>query len=255
MQQIKFHNMSKTSITVLMSLLFGLSLSAQRSYQSWEWYSGPKEDKWYYGFTAGVTKSSINEIQSMLIRPIFPEDTYETKVQDILGYTVGAFVFHRFDDSKFAIQPEINFSREGGNFNYKDIEDLQYDIDFNYTYVQLNPMVKYYMIQGIYAAFGPQLSLIIDRSDLTYTSNMPDVGPDLQIQQSLREVLKGNSNVGLVVAGGFDTEFGLNINFKYILGVSDVIETQANGFYFIENKNLANSMHLTIGYHIPFFRD
>ncbi len=215
--------------------------------------SAQLEDReWYYGFTAGVTQSSIQDIQTSLIRPIFPEGSYDARSQKRLGFTGGAFVHYRFKDSRFAIQPEIYYSDMGGRFHYEDISELTYDIDLKYSYLQINPNIKFYMMKGFHASLGPQLGLIINRSNLTYTSNQPEQGPDLQIQQSLREVLKGNSIVSVALGAGYDLPMGLSLNFKYVVGISDSMETLANGFYFIENKNSVSSMQLTVGYAIPF---
>ncbi len=211
------------------------------------------EKKFYYGFTAGPTFSSITEVQTTIIRPIFPVDTYDTANQNVTGFTAGMFVYYKFAKSKFAIQPQITFASQGGIFHYEDVSDLSYDIRFNYNYLNLAPLVKFYMVHGLYATVGPQLGIIINRSALDYTSNQPELGPDLQIQQSLREVLKGNHNTSIILGVGYDTPFGLNVNAQWVYGLSDAVETLANGFYFIENKNVSNSFHITLGYHIPFF--
>jgi len=226
--------------------LFTLAITFQIS-------SAQLEDReWYYGFTAGVTQSSIADIQTSLIRPIFPEGSYDARSQTLLGFTGGAFVHYRFKDSRFAIQPEIYYSDMGGRFHYEDVSELTYDADFKYSYLQINPSIKFYMMKGFHASLGPQLGLIINRSNLSYVSSQPELGPDLQIQQSLREVLKGNSIVSLALGAGYDLPMGFSLNFKYVLGISDSIETLANGFYFIENKNTTTSMQLTVGYAIPF---
>lgn len=217
-------------------------------------YSQLEEREWYYGFYAGVSQSSIGDIQTSLIRPIFPESTYEVRSQNRLGFTGGTYVYYRFKDSRFAIQPEIYYADMGGRFRYQDVSELSYDIDFKYAYLKFNPNIKFYLMEGLHIALGPQLGIIIDRSNLTYTSNQPELGPDLQIQQSLREVLKGTSIVSLALGAGYDLPMGLSLNFKYVVGISDSIETLANGFYFIENKNTTTSMQLTIGYAIPFIR-
>ena len=212
-----------------------------------------KEKKFYYGFTAGATMSTLSEIQTTIIRPIFPVDTYETSSIQQVGFTGGMFVYYKFPKSKFAIQPQITFARQGGTFHYEDIEDLSYDIAFNYSYLNFAPLIKFYTVHGLYATVGPQLGIITNRSALTYISNQPELGPDLQIQQSLRQVLKGNHNTSIIIGAGYDTPFGLNLNAHWVYGISDAIETLANGFYFIENKNVSNSFHITLGYHIPFY--
>lgn len=211
-----------------------------------------EEEHFHYGFSAGVTQSSLGEIRTTLIRPIFPEDTYKTRSEDLVGFTASAFVYYRFRKSQFAIQPEINYMDGGGIFNYQDTDDLMYDIQFNYAYLQIAPMIKYYMAAGAYITLGPQLGMIVDRSALGYTSNQPELGPDLQIQQSLREVLKGNNNISMSLGAGYDTTFGLGISFRYNYGISDAMETLANGFYFIENDNPTRSISLSLSYAIPF---
>ena len=52
---------------------------------------------------------------------------------------------------------------------------------------------------------------------------------------------------------GYDMPFGLMLNFEYHMGFSGVIETQANGFYFIENKNASSSYQVSVAYAIPFY--
>lgn len=212
------------------------------------------DEKFYYGFQAGASITSINEVSTTLIRPIFPVSSYKTTIKPHVGFTAGSFIYYRFRNSKFAIQPEISYADLGGSFLYVDVEDLSYEISFRYNYLNISPVVKFYMAHGMHISVGPQLSLIIDRSKLKYTSNQPELGPDLQIQQSLREVLKGNSMAGFTFGLGYDMPMGLNVNLKYYLGISDAIETLANGFYFIENKNITSGYQITVGYHIPFFK-
>ena len=237
--------MPKQFQRVLILLFFSISylhISAQLEHE-----------KFYYGFQAGASYSQINEVSTTLIRPIFPVNSYNTRTSNVLGFTAGASVHYRFRKSKFAIQPEINYADLGGAFHYEDIEGFSYDLTFRYNYLSISPVVKFYLVHGINISFGPQLNLIIDQSKLKYISNQPELGPDLQIQQSLQEVLKGNSIASFAFGAGYDMPFGLNINVRYILGISDSVETLANGFYFIENKNTTSAIQATLGYHIPFF--
>lgn len=211
-----------------------------------------EEDRFHYGFTAGTTYSTIGEIRTTLIRPIFPESSFSTRNGKSIGFTSGVFIYYKFNKSKFAIQPEINYADNGGSFHYEDIDGLEYEIRFKYSYLNISPMLKFYTVHGLYATAGAQLGIVVNRSSLSYTSNQPELGPDLQIQQSLREVLKGNNNISVVLGAGYDLPFGLSLNAKWIYGISDAIETLANGFYFIENKNPSSSFQMTIGYAIPF---
>ena len=112
---------------------------------------------------------------------------------------------------------------------------------------------RYYLVGGLNISVAPQLNLIINKSKLTYVSNQPDLGPDLQIQQSLRQVLKGNSIASFSFGIGYDLPFGLYTDLSYIIGITDSIETLANGFYFIENQNRLSAYKITLGYNIPFY--
>lgn len=211
-------------------------------------------NEFYYGFSGGLNYSAISEVQTTLIRPVFSESTYTATDKNKLGYNISAFVYMRFPDSKFAIQPAIGYVRKGGQFQYTDIEELEYNLDFNYAYVHISPYFKFYTAEGFNILFGPQLGFIINRTDLKYSSNMPELGPDLQIQQSLRDVLKANSIVAFNIGMGYDLPSGIGIDVQLQLGISDAVETLANGFYFIENKNISSSLQFTFNYAIPFYK-
>ncbi len=211
------------------------------------------EKEFHYGFSAGVSFASMSDINTSLIRPIFPIESYSTNHQMKAGFSGGSFIFYRFKKSKFSIQPEIIYQDMGGIFHYEDVNELSYDISFNYSYIGIAPIVKYYTVGGLNIHTGPQMAFIVNRSDLSYTSNQPELGPDLQIQQSLREVLKGNNNVSLMLGVGYDLPMGLGLDIRCNFGISDAMETLANGFYFIENKNVMRGYSATLRYAIPFY--
>ena len=170
-----------------------------------------------------------------------------------LGIPPGFFLYNRFRNSRFAVQPQISFTARGGDFTYSDIEDLEYSMEFNYQYVDISVLMKVYPAAGFHFAAGPEIGFQVAPTNITYTSNMPELGPDLQIQQSLREVLKGKNDFGVLLGVGYDFEFGLMLELQYRFGITDVIETQANGFNFIENTNRSSSVQFTIGYALPFW--
>ena len=210
------------------------------------------DQEFYYGFFAGGSRSQLSEIQTTIIRPVFPSETYSTSLENRWGVVIGSFVHYRFKNSHFAIEPQILYQDAGGIFNYEDVENLNYQIEFKYAHLKIAPIIKYYLVNGAFIQLGPELGLILNRSNLKYTSNQPDLGPDLQIQQSLSEVLKGNNNVSLMIGAGYDVPMGLGVDVRYHVGVSDAMETLANGFYFIENKNVQHALSLTLSYAIPF---
>ncbi len=211
-----------------------------------------EDDEFHWGFRAGATYSSIQDVSTTIIPPVFPENSYTTETAPRLGFVGGMYFYYRFRNTRIAIQPEITYSQEGSDFNYTDIEGLEYKIAFNYQYLNFATLLKLYPAGGLHVAVGPQLGFNFTNTNLDYTSNMPDLGPDLQITQSLREVLKGETNLSVVLGVGYDFPFGLTVEGRYNLGTKDVVETLANGFNFIENDNKTTVYQVVIGWLIPF---
>lgn len=232
--------MKKTLLTFALALCF-VQLFAQL-----------EDDQFYWGFRAGATYSAIQDVSTTIIPPVFPETSYSVETEPRFGFVGGMYFYYRFRNTRIAIQPEITYAQEGSNFKYNDIEGLEYNIAFNYQYLNFATLVKLYPVGGLHVAVGPQLGFNFENTNLDYTSNMPDLGPDLQITQSLREVLKGESNLSVVLGVGYDFPFGLTVEGRYNLGTKDVIETLANGYNFIENKNKTTVYQVVIGWLIPF---
>ncbi|MCB0599794.1 MAG: PorT family protein [Saprospiraceae bacterium] len=212
----------------------------------------------YFGLKGGVTYSGIDEIKTTIIRPVFPEETYSTQLQNQWGGTAGLFFYMQFENTFVAIQPEILYSMSGGTFNYNDVNGLHYTMAFNYQYINLVPYFKIYPLSqlsdglaGVHIGVGPQLGINITSNSIRYTSNSEVIGQDLQIQQNLREVLKGKPAFSIALGLGIEWQNFL-LEGRYQLGLSDVIETQANGYNFIENPNRNMAFMITLGYAIPF---
>ena len=233
----------------LIAMLASLSVLAQKN---------AKYDfgQYYYGFKGGVTYHQVEDIKATIIPPFFNEETFNTSIEPQLGYVGGIFFYHRFAASSLAIQPEITYGNLNSSFAYNDVDDLEYTIDFNYEYLHLGTYLKLYPFSknegGFHIAAGPQLSFNLSNEKIIYDSNRPDIGPNLQIQQNLRDVLKGETLFGIGLGVGYEFGFGLNIEARYYLGLSDAIETQANGYFFTENDNRTQSLNVTVGYAIPF---
>ncbi|MEZ4897933.1 MAG: porin family protein [Saprospiraceae bacterium] len=212
----------------------------------------------YFGLKGGVTYSGIDEIKTTIIRPVFPEETYSTRLSNQWGAAAGIFFYMQFENTFIAIQPEMLYSMSGGTFHYEDVRGLHYSMDFNYQYINFTPYFKVYplsevsdALSGFHIGVGPQLGVNITSNAIRYTSNTEIIGQDLQIQQNLREVLKGKPAFSLALGIGLEWENFL-VEGRYQLGLSDVIETQANGYNFIENPNRNMAFMVTLGYAIPF---
>jgi hypothetical protein len=210
------------------------------------------DDEFHYGFSAGATYSDLSNITTSIIRPVFDPSTYSATENAQFGVHVGFFLYNRFRKSALAIQPEISYAQYGGQFDYNDIDDLKYTMSFKYDYFNITTLLKVHPTGGLFVGLGPQVGFnISDR--ITYKSNRPLLGPDLQVERNLQEVLKGRTDFSVIAVLGYEFERGFVIEARYKLGVSDAVQTLSNGFYFIENDNNSRAFHLSIGYAIPFY--
>lgn len=116
--------------------------------------------------------------------------------------------------SKFGIQPEILFSKQG--------EDR-----VNLHYVNIPVMLKYYLPLGLNLQAGPQFGTLLKAED----------GSGTDIKDGLK-----NSDISAVIGAGWDAPFGLQFTARYVLGLSDVNDTAGNP----EVKN--RTFQLAIGY-------
>jgi len=122
------------------------------------------------------------------------------------GYHLGAFALFKF--TKIGIQPEVIFSEQGS-----EIKDPQLgSFESNFSYVNIPVIVKLYTVAGINLQAGPQFGFLT-------SANLGD--------ESIKDELKG-SDVSLALGVGWDLPFGLTIDGRYNLGLSDVSENSAN---------------------------
>lgn len=205
-----------------------------------------------YGLKAGANYSEIANIPELIVsEPYYQGYTLESNPK--IMPTFGFFINYKFPYTRIALQPELNYSMEHSSVEYSDINDLQYTIDLKYNYLQVNSLVKFYPISGLNIGIGPQLGFSLNPSNLHYKSNQEELyGPDLTTQQILRDNIKGRTNFQLLFNLGYETNFGLFMDVRYALGLSDAVETHANSFNWIENENRIQNIQITIGYAFNF---
>lgn len=94
-----------------------------------------------------------------------------------LGIHLGGFAEYKFND-KFAIQPELLYSKEGGKNEYSDVFFLTTDV-YNYSQkislsnITLPIIFKYYVSDKFSIEAGPQINFLIG-SNVEF--NLVDVG-------------------------------------------------------------------------------
>lgn len=119
---------------------------------------------------------------------------------NLTSFHAGAFGLFKF--TKIGIQPELLFTQQGTTF-----EDLSGDdVDIKTAYMSIPVMVKLYLIGGLNLQAGPQFGFLTkaeyDGADAKQSFKDSDL----------------SANVGL----GWDLPFGLTVDARYNIGLSDV---------------------------------
>lgn len=125
------------------------------------------------------------------------------------GFHAGGFAAIKFNDN-IALQGELLYSQQGAKFALGD---------FNLDYVNVPVILKYYLVQGLNIQLGPQFGFLIN-------DNIEGADPE-------------KMDIAAVLGVGFDLPFGIRIDGRYNLGLTDVVKNS-------DGKNQVIS--LAIGY-------
>jgi hypothetical protein len=205
------------------------------------------------GIKIGTVYTKIMDVSQTLVSESYYTG-YTFKNPYTMGFTGSIYINYKIKNSISAIYSEVSYCRLGNMLHYSDVNNLNYDLSLRYEYINWELFYKIYFIPGLHAGIGSRLGFNILPNNLFYTSNGEDrFGPDIEIQQQMRDVLKGRPNFSVGIGIGYEFNFGLNFDLRYYNGFSDVIETEVNTYHFIENKNLSRSFQFTIGYTLPYF--
>jgi len=149
------------------------------------------------GIKAGLTMSSL-DIDN-------PEVSYDSRT----GFHAGIFLRGRFADA-VAIQPELLLSVQNG-----DIDDFGFGTAKDrFTYLAIPIMVKFYPAAGFNIQVGPQFSFLLDgerKYDTFLGSGSIDISDEYK-----------NTDIAASLGLGYDFTFGLNLDFRYNIGIKDI---------------------------------
>jgi hypothetical protein len=205
-----------------------------------------------FGIKFGTVYTKISDISQTLVSESYYTG-YSFKNDFTLGFTGSIYINYKLEESISAIYSEISYCRLGNKVHYSDINNLNYDFTSKYDYINWELFYKAYVFKGLHLDIGGRLGFNLTPSNIFYTSNGEDrFGPDIRIQQQMRDVLKGRANFSAAVGIGYEFDFGLNFDLRYYNGFSDVMETEVNNYHFIENKNMSRSFQFTMGYTLPY---
>ncbi len=118
--------------------------------------------------------------------------------ESITSFHGGAFFLVKI--ANIGIQPEVLYSSQGSQVSGA--------ADINLDYINIPVMAKFYLPLGINFQLGPQFGILSD--------NLQDLDGD-----GAKEELKG-SDLSAVLGAGVDLPFGLKVDARYVLGLSDI---------------------------------
>ena len=164
------------------------------------------------GLKAGVNLSKLNT------------DDADANTSNITAFHGGAFALFKL--TKIGVQPEFLFSQQGSSIDDVDLgkEDLKM------SYISIPVMLKFYLAAGFNIQAGPQFGFL-NSAEL---KGVPDVKDGLKSSDV-------SANVGLA----WDAPFGLVLDARYNIGLSDINDGSA-----IEGEIKSGVFQFSLGYKI-----
>lgn len=158
-------------------------------------------------FIAGAAFSQVQVAVGIKGGPNFTKLDVNSSVADNYegrtGFHGGAFALVKL--TKFGIQPEVQFSRQGSKFDATSVE---------FDYVNIPVILKLYTVAGINLQLGPQFGFLNKTA-----------GEILDINGDPIDAAKGlfkKSDLSLAMGAGWDLPFGLMVEARYNLGLAAI---------------------------------
>lgn len=130
-----------------------------------------------------------------------------SNIDNRTGYHGGAFALIKF--AKFGIQPEILFSKQGSEFS---IDTDTYEANFDY--INIPVLLKLYLVAGLNIQAGPQFGFLT-------TSEIKSTVGGITSTEDVKDQLNKKSDTSIAVGAGWDLPFGLTLDARYNIGLSD----------------------------------
>lgn len=131
-----------------------------------------------------------------------------SNIDNRTGFHGGAFALIKI--TKIGIQPEVLFSKQGSNFT---ADTKNYEANFDYINVPI--MLKLYLAAGLNLQVGPQFGFLT-------TSELVTTAGSVRTTQDAKSLFNKKSDVAVAFGVGWDLPFGLTLDARYNIGLSDV---------------------------------
>ncbi|AWK07315.1 PorT family protein [Flavobacterium crocinum] len=161
-----------------------------------------------YGVKGGLNLSSLSG------------DTDGMDLKSKFGFHAGGFVEIKFSE-KFAIQPELLYSTQGTRFDDMEVEGYKTKTCFNFDYINVPVMFKYFAVEKFFIEAGPQIGFL--------TSAKARVKVD-QLNIDNKEDIKENFesiDFGLNFGAGYEFTENIFASARYNLGLANIAKTEA----------------------------
>jgi len=206
--------MRKITLTLLGLIAVATTASAQ------EVKFGPK---------AGVNFTQING------KIIDEGDSFEFD-KGLTGFHIGAFAEIKFNE-KFAIQPELLYSTQGGRYEESESGSeiiMGIPVNYNYNaeakwnlhYINVPIMAKYYVIPSIAIEAGPYVGFnMSSKAEYELEGSISAAGiTEYESDKGSEDMKKGTNSIdfGLGVGASFNLDNGFFASVRYNLGLTKI---------------------------------
>jgi len=143
-----------------------------------------------------------------------------------IGLNIGGYAEFNVAD-RFSLQPEVFYSQQGTKYS----DSGGFDGKFNFDYINVPVMAKFYATEGFFLEAGPQIGILMSAKD-KYDS--PTSGED-----DIKEFISNTDFAGNIGAG-YQFESGLNVGARFSYGFSNINEFDDVGDF--TNRNCLFSL-------------
>lgn len=168
----------------------------------------------------------------------------------LTGFHVGGIAEFKLSDN-FAIQPELMYSLQGAKSETSGSEttggftsSFSGESKVKLGYLNIPVLAKYYVAEGFSLQAGPQLGLLLNaKSEYDITSSAGGFSVSESGEMDVKDSFK-SIDLGLAAGAGYDTEFGLFFQARYVVGLSNISEEADGEEFDIKNAGF----QLSVGY-------
>lgn len=158
---------------------------------------------------------------------------------------IGAFVEVSLNDF-FSIQPELLYTVKGARFNKND--EIGYRSAYDYKYLSLPIMAKYYVTKEISVEAGPQFAYLLSAKNRIvseeYHSTLGFEEAAVDISDAMHSY-----DLGVGVGAGYLTKSGFVISARYTFGLSNSLVNKSSSTGVIDNLH-NGAVQLSVGFSI-----